>query len=206
MSGERLTRKERQQRTRSHLLEAAGTVFARRGFAHASVDQVAAEAGYTKGAFYANFASKEELFLALLEERFEGRVAALDEILASDEQPGDAARAGGDEFIRYLARDAEWERLFFEFAAHAARSEEFRGELVARYRALIARIATVIDRYTQRIGFTPPGPVEEFALMIFTLANGVALERMLDPGGVPDDLLANMLELLTLGAIAKSAG
>lgn len=201
---ERLTRKERQQRTRSHLLEAAGTVFARRGFAHASVDQVAAEAGYTKGAFYANFASKEELFLALLEERFDERVAALDEILASDEQPGAAARAGGDEFIRYLARDAEWERLFFEFAAHAARSEHFRGELVARYHGLIARIATVIDGYTKRIGFTPPGPVEEFALMIFTLANGVALERMLDPEGVPDDLLANMLELLTLGAIAKS--
>ena len=42
--------------------------------------------------------------------------------------------------------------------------------------------------------------------MIFTLANGVALERMLDPDGVPDDLLANMLELLTLGAMAKAAG
>src|SRR6478736_3610296 len=107
---ERLTRKERQERTRSHLLEAAGAVFARRGFAHASVDQVAAEAGYTKGAFYANFASKEE--------------------------------------------------LFFEFAAHAARSEEFRGELVARYHGLIARIAAVIGDYAQRIGFTPPGPVE----------------------------------------------
>ena len=133
---ERLTRKERQERTRSHLLEAAGTVFARRGFAHASVDQVAAEAGYTKGAFYANFASKEELFLVLLEQRFAERVAALDEVLAGDEEPGDAARAGGEEFVRYLARDAEWERLFFEFAAHAARSEQFRGELVARYRDL----------------------------------------------------------------------
>ena len=90
---ERLTRKQRQERTRSHLLEAAGTVFARRGFAHASVDQVAAEAGYTKGAFYANFASKEELFLVLLEQRFAERVAALDEVLAGDEDPGDAARA-----------------------------------------------------------------------------------------------------------------
>ena len=203
---ERLTRKERQERTRSHLLEAAGAVFARRGFAHASVDQVAAEAGYTKGAFYANFASKEELFLTLLEERFAERVAALDEVLATDEEPGDAARAGGEEFVRYLARDAEWERLFFEFAAHAARSEQFRGELVSRYRGLIARIATAIDGYAKRIGFTPPGPVEEFALMVFTMANGVALERMLDPDGVPDDLLANMLELLTLGAIAKAAG
>ena len=203
---ERLTRKERQERTRSHLLEAAGTVFARRGFAHASVDQVAAEAGYTKGAFYANFASKEELFLTLLEERFAERVAALDEVLATDEEPGDAARAGGEEFVRYLARDAEWERLSFEFAAHAARSEQFRGELVSRYRGLIARIATAIDAYATRIGFTPPGPVEQFALMIFTMANGVALERMLDPDGVPDDLLANMLELLTLGAIAKAAG
>jgi AcrR family transcriptional regulator len=202
----RLTRKERQERTRSHLLRAAGTVFARRGFAHASIDQVAAEAGYTKGAFYANFASKEELFLALLEERFEDRVAALDEVLARDAAPEAAAREGADDFTRYLRRDAEWERLFFEFAAHAARAPEFRGELVARYDALIARIARVIEGYTRRVGFRPPGPVEEFALMIFTVSNGVALQRMLDPDGVRDDLLADMLELLTLGAIAKAGG
>ena len=71
---ERLTRKQRQEHTRSCLLEAAGRVFARRGLTQASVDEVAADAGFTKGAVYANFGSKEELFLAMLDVRFAHRL------------------------------------------------------------------------------------------------------------------------------------
>src|SRR5881409_2831591 len=65
----RLTRTERQAQTRADLLEAAARVFARRGFAGASVEAIAAEAGFTRGAFYSNFSSKEELFAELLQER-----------------------------------------------------------------------------------------------------------------------------------------
>jgi AcrR family transcriptional regulator len=186
-------------------MAAAGRVFARHGLHHASVDRVAAEAGYTKGAFYANFSSKEELFLALLEERFAARMAALDAELGSPGTPADHARAGGAEFTAYLRSDAEWERLFFEFAAHAARDDAFRGDLVKRWHALIARMAVLIGDYARTAGITPPGPVERFALMIFTIANGVALQRMVDPD-VPEELLSDMLELLTLGALAKTGG
>jgi len=200
----RLNRKEQQARTRSHLMQAAGKVFARRGLHQSSVELVAAEAGYTKGAFYANFASKEDLFLALLEERFAERMEALDVELAGPGSPEDHARASGAEFTAYLHRDAEWERLFFEFAAHAARDKAFRGELLKRWNQLIARMATLIERYTTVAGIDALGAVDAFALMIFTMANGVALQRVIDPKGVPDELLSDMLELLTLGALAKA--
>ena len=70
MSTEALTRREKQQRTRKSLLHAATQIFCQRGLEGASIDEVAQAAGYTKGAFYANFKSKEELFLVMLDERF----------------------------------------------------------------------------------------------------------------------------------------
>ena len=75
MATQRLTRKERQARTRSSLIDSAGHVFSERGMEHASIDEVAEHAGFTKGAFYANFKSKEELFLAMLDENFAERVS-----------------------------------------------------------------------------------------------------------------------------------
>jgi AcrR family transcriptional regulator len=202
----RLTRKERQAQTRRELLGAASRVLAERGVQGASVEQIAAEAGYTKGAFYANFASKDELLLTMLEERFTERAEIIDELLARDAPLIDQAREGGDEFLRYVRGDRDWERLFFEFATHAARNEEFRRELVARYRALLERLTTAIATRADAAEFTPPGDVARFALMVFVAANGVALQQLLDPDGVPDDLLAGMLELLTLGAMAKGNG
>src|SRR6202022_1842014 len=88
----RLTRKERQAHTRSCLMKSAARVFARRGLQHASIDEVAEDAGFTKGAFYANFKSKEELFLAMLDERFAERLAEIDHAIEGDEEPEVQAR------------------------------------------------------------------------------------------------------------------
>ena len=80
----RLTRKEKQAQTRSCLMKSAAKVFARRGLQSASIDEVAEDAGYTKGAFYANFKSKEELFLAMLDESFSERIAETEQAFATD--------------------------------------------------------------------------------------------------------------------------
>jgi AcrR family transcriptional regulator len=200
----RLTRKEQQAQTRACLLEAAARVVTRRGLHGASLEQVAAEAGYTKGAIYANFKSREELFLALLDDRLRERSNVLDDELSGPGTPEEHARAGGAEFTEYLRRDPEWERLFFEFAVQAARDETFREQLLARWSGLVDRITAAIEDYTERAGIDPPGALDRFALMIFTMANGVALQRLIDPDGVDDELLSDMLELLTLGALAKA--
>jgi len=206
MKPRRLTRREKQAHTRSCLLESAGRVFTRRGLQQASIDEIAEGAGFTKGAFYANFKSKEELFLAMLDERFAERLAQIDRATAGDDEIEAQAYQVGLEFGQHLRANAEWERLFFEFAAYASRNEDFRQELVTRYRALRSRIAELCER---RVGDLGPGeaPVsaDQLALMTFAMANGTALEQLLEPETVPDDLYATMLMVFFTGLRTLSA-
>jgi AcrR family transcriptional regulator len=205
MSPQRLSRKEKQAHTRTCLMESARRIFARRGLDQASIDEVAADAGYTKGAFYANFKSKEELFLAMLDERFAERVEELDRVLATDGTVEDHAREAGASFMRYLAADPEWQRLFFEFTAYAARNEEFREELVTRYRTVRKRMAEVFHEHAKAQGIESSVERKEpIALMLCAMANGVALENLVDPDAVDDDLYPNMLVIFFAGLRAMS--
>jgi AcrR family transcriptional regulator len=195
----RLTRKEKQAHTRSCLMKSAAKVFARRGLQQASIDEVTEDAGFTKGAFYANFKSKEELFLAMLDERFAERLKEIDAAVASDEAPEVQAQQAGADFARFLSADRSWQRLFFEFAAYAARNEEFREELVTRHRALRERIAELYSRRAGEVGLTPPIPFEQVSLMTFAMAHGIALEKLLEPEAVPDELFGTMLLVFFTG-------
>jgi AcrR family transcriptional regulator len=196
-----LTRKEKQADTRSRLMRAAGTVFARRGMHNASIDEVAEQAGFTKGAFYANFASKEELFLAMLDERFAARLEEIEAATATDEAPEEQARRAGTDFSRAISGDPEWERLFFEFAIHAARDDAFRAELVKRYRSLRGRIEELYRLRIERDPSIdePPLPLDQIALMTFAMVNGMALEKMLEPDAVDDELYGSMLMVFFTG-------
>jgi AcrR family transcriptional regulator len=200
----RLTRKEKQAHTRRCLMESAAKVFSRRGLAQSSIDEVAETAGYTKGAFYANFANKEELFLAMLDERFAKRIEQIESLANSAAAPLDRARRAGEDFTSFVKSDPEWERLFFEFAAHAARNEDFRVELVTRYRALRKAIAGVLGDHAKEAGMKPPFPSETIALMTFAMANGAALEHLLEPDDIPDDLFSSMLIVFFAGLKALS--
>src|SRR4051812_46332550 len=201
----RLSRKEKQEHTRSCLMESAARVFARRGLQQASIDEVAGDAGFTKGAFYANFKSKEELFLAMLDERFAQKLEAIDRVWSADGDLQSKARAAGEDFADYLS-DEEWSRLFFEFAAYAARNEDFRQELVTRYRALRNRVADLYRLQKERMGIEPAVPPEQVAAMIFAMANGLALEKLLEPDVVADDAFSTMLVAFFsgLGAVAEA--
>jgi AcrR family transcriptional regulator len=203
----RLTRKEQQADTRGRLLRSAAKVFARRGFQAASLDEIAADAGFTKGAVYANFESKEDLFLAMLDERFAERRAAMERTAATGEEPEDQVRAGGGDFAEYLTADPEWQRLFLEMAAHAGRDERFRRALVARYRGLREVIADVYAGRAEELGVEPPVPFEQIAWMVFAMGNGFAMEKLLEPDAVPDDLFAQMLTIFLagLGAMVDEA-
>jgi AcrR family transcriptional regulator len=200
---ERLTRKQRQEHTRTCLLEAAGRVFARRGLAQASVDEVAADAGFTKGAVYANFGSKEELFLEMLDARFAARLAEMDRVLSTDAPPEAQAREAGRDFVAHITGDPDWARLFFEAALHASRHEGFREKLQARYAEMRTRMAELLAARAEAGGFDPGVPFDQLAMMIFAMANGVAFERFVEPAAVADDLFSSMLELFTLGASSR---
>ena len=198
------TRKERQTRTRELLMESAATVAARRGIERASLDEVAERAGFTKGAVYANFSSKEELFLAMLDAHFEARLEELDRIVSTEADPDAQAREAAQGLMRMLDAQPEHHRLFFEFAVHAARNEDFREQLVARYRSLRERLADLLAERVERLGIDPVVPPAEVAAMAFAMANGMALERLLEPEAVPDRLFGEMMATFFIGLRARA--
>ena len=199
-----MSRREKQQQTRSSLLRAAAKLFCKRGLEGASIDEVAEAAGYTKGAFYANFRSKEELFLVMMDEKFSAELERLDRALAGTGEPRDEARDAAAEFIHF-ASDEDWPRLYFQFAAHAARNEEFRQELATRQRAMRQRLVAVYERWTRAFPAEPPLPLEDIAAMTFFMADGFLVDRLIEPS-FDEDLYATMLGIFFTGLQATAAG
>lgn len=197
----RLTRKEQQALTRSTLLRSATKVLADKGLHRASIDDITGDAGFTKGAFYANFKSKEELFLVMLDEHFAERLAAIKRLTsAPGDIPEQAARAGQD-FIDTLRGDQEWCRLFLEFTSHATRHEAFRREMAQRNDGLRDEIAAIYAERAAEAGIAPGIPPQVVARMIFAMAHGAAIEQLMDDS-TPSDLLGTMLLTFFAGLAA----
>jgi AcrR family transcriptional regulator len=205
MTTETLTRREKQQQTRKALLRAAAKLFCRRGLDGASVDEVAQAAGYTKGAFYANFKSKEELFLVMLDARFAEELERLDKALAGTQEPQEEARAAAVDFV-HSAEDQDWPKLYFQFVAHAARNEEFRQELATRHKAMRARLAEIFERWKAANGKQPWVPMEQVAAMMSFMADGFLVDRIVEPE-LSEELYATMVGVFLRGleAMAQDA-
>ncbi len=185
-------------------MDSAAAVASRRGIERASLDEVAERAGFTKGAVYANFANKDQLFLAMLDAHFDARLAELDRILSTEADPDEQAREAAEGLMRMLAAQPEWHRLFFEFALYATRNEGFRTQLVERYRSLRGRLAELLARRAERLGIEPVVPPDQIAAMTFAMANGVAMERLLEPEAVPDTLMGEMMATFFTGLRARA--
>jgi AcrR family transcriptional regulator len=201
----RQTRKEKQAHTRNCLMRSASKLFAERGLQNASIDDLAEDAGFTKGAFYANFASKEELFLAMLDERFAERLDEIERLIAAEGTDAEKAIRAGEDFAHMLSADPEWQRLLFEFTAYAVRNDEFRAELVARRHALRSRIAAALGTRAEELGIQSAVPIEQVAVMTGAMATGFAVERLLEQDDVPDELFGTMLLVFFAGLRALAA-
>ena len=199
---ERLTREEQKALTRRRLLASAANVFAERGFHGASVEEIAERAGFTRGAFYSNFESKADVFLALLDGHIEREMRMLEEALAGDE----SAQA----FLDLLGRGGrrgegrEWTLLWAEFWLHVMRHPELAPKLAARQRAVRRAVAGLIERQCGQMGFILPMPAEQLAAVMLAVDDGLKLQEDLDPGSVPGDLRSRMLVLLFSGMAALS--
>ena len=205
MSAPHQTRQERRAETRDRLLEAAARVFAREGYAGASVEEVAREAGFSTGALYSNFDGKEDLFLALLAhtvERVSGRVA---EAIAERPTVEERARLAAAEWMDFVDREPEQVQLFVEFWAYAVRDPEVRPRFAAAYAGPRAATARLIDESARALGMRPTLPAEQLATAVDALADGLALQRLVDPGSVPDALFGDVLSALLAGASARDS-
>jgi AcrR family transcriptional regulator len=198
-----MTRRQKQAETRSSLLRSAAKLFCRHGLEGASVDDVAQDAGYTKGAFYSNFKNKEELFLVMMDEKFSAELERIDHLLAGTGEARDEAQAAAEDFVRYVHSDPEWPRLYFEFVAYAARNEDFRQELATRHRALRARLAEVYERWASGFTTKPPLPIADIAAMTDFMADGFLLDKLVDPE-LDSRLYATMLAIFFRGLEAMA--
>jgi AcrR family transcriptional regulator len=196
------TRKQRQERTRSELLDAAGRVFARCGYHAAKLEEIAAEAGYTTGAVYSNFSGKKELFLALSERELGKRLADYRAVAEASSSPDSVEHTATDRFGQFIREDPDWPLLFFEFWAYGARNRELRAEFVKQREAEVAIIASAVKRQTAAVGVELPLPPEQVAVGIGALINGLAFERVLDPDSVPDELFGLLLSRLVIGLLS----
>ncbi|MFI8189157.1 TetR/AcrR family transcriptional regulator [Streptomyces sp. NPDC085946] len=138
----RVTR--RRARTRANLLDAAFSVFAAKGFGHVSIEEVCEAAGYSRGAFYSNFASLDELFFVLYRERADLIAQQVSDALAGD-GPGLDVPAAVDRVTEVLLLDRDWLLVKTDFLVHAARRPDVARTLLEHRaglrRALADRLA-----------------------------------------------------------------
>ena len=197
----RLTRAEQREKTRVCLVEAAAKVFSRRGYDKASLDEVAEEAGFTKGAVYSNFKGKEDLFLATIDAHFEKRLESVKRVMLEEPDERGTAHAAGMDFMNQLNADPEYFALFFEFWAYAQRNPAVKRKFLPRVQRFRSALAALFEAKSQD-GFDLPMPSEQLAGMLIAMAAGVAMERELDPSSVPDDMYARMLQYFFRGMLA----
>lgn len=201
---QRRSREQRKAETRAALLDAAGRVFARRGYHAASVDEVADEAGYSTGALYSNFEGKEDLFLALLQREIERQAAGVAAAVADRGSLDERARGGAEYWLEFLDREPELVLLFMEFWAYAVRNPEVRSRFAARYAEVRAALAGIIGAGARELGVELLRPPEQLAAAIDALADGFALQRLADPDSVPDELFGDALTMLLEGAVRRA--
>jgi AcrR family transcriptional regulator len=201
----RQTRKQKRAANRQRLLDAARKVFSERGYHEATVEAIAAESGLSNGALYYNFRNKEELFLALFDQRIDARIAAVERTFGSERASGDDG--GGQvmtaamEGVRDIDDPMEW-AMFFEFIAHAARTPDFRREFRKRSRRMRTAFARAVERQSADLGTDLPLPAEQVGVAIAALSHGLAAQRVIDPRAVPDELLGQLVLYLLRGMTA----
>jgi AcrR family transcriptional regulator len=198
-----LTRAERREQTRDDLIAAADAAFVDGGFHATTLDQIAAAAGYTKGAVYSNFASKEDLFFAVYERRAAASEAQLAELFAGD--PRAALDRISSDTTRRVNRDDGWLAVFFEFWAHVIRHPELRGRFAAIHRRLQSPVASALERVADEAGAELPDDAFQLAVASAAMQIGLALERLTQPDVVDEDIGVRMSHIWQ-GVIERRKG
>jgi AcrR family transcriptional regulator len=192
----RLSRAEKKELTTAQLLETARSVFLERGYHRSTLDDIADAAGFTKGAVYSRFKSKDELFFALYDEWVDQRIADLGHYNTPPKSFEALLRADAKRLMALRNTHGDWYVLLLEFWTYAVRDERLRQELAAHHERLVRELAKAIEASARALNATLKRPAIYLARAGTAMSLGVTLERLLDPQGVPETLLETMLVLL----------
>lgn len=200
MARKRRSRKEARAETRHRLLDGAAEVIRERGFGAASVEAIAEAAGFSRGAFYSNFETKEQLFVELLHDRvysayrrmmeavpIEGGATPLERLRWGAEQMADRQRNDDDRWLF---------ELWLELLAHAARDPEFAKLAATFWSGNRAMLTQITEATSAEVGRELPVEARHLATAQIALDIGLAVQHLVDPEAVPLDIYPQLFEVL----------
>lgn len=174
MKEQRLTRSESRLQTRVKLIESAERVFVRVGFDAASVEQIAAEAGFSRGAFYSNFESKDELFLELLDKKRSETQNELDTIFR-EKKDAKGRFAAAREWYANQSHERTWTVIKTEFSLRALRKRALRKRLRALWEQELETYSALLDQYFLEAGLTSTESPRTIAVSLLATAQGLGM-------------------------------
>jgi AcrR family transcriptional regulator len=181
-------------------------VFRREGYHRASLDRIAAEAGFTTGAVYSTFDSKADVMLALFAARAERRRALWTEVLDGTATVEEFVTEVARRYAREIVAEREWLAVVSEFLIVIGRDEELRTRYAAQHEASLAvltdSIRTWAERNEERLKFPP----RQVATAVTALNRGLVLEELVAPGEVPEELIVEANLTLLRGARGGTEG
>ena len=183
---------QKAQAMKLRLLKAARRIFTRDGFEAASIDDIAAAAGHTRGAFYAHFSSKEELFLALIEQQSARHAKAIREVLEQCKTQAERVSSLREYYASRLA-NTDWSILMIEFKLYALRHAKLRARLVEAHRQLRMIPKAGLERLLPDRLQGPPESHELKRVALEALLTGLSLESAYDPKRVSEGMARSIL-------------
>ena len=194
---------------RERLLAAAADEFTENGYAAAKLQDIARRAGFTKGAVYSNFDSKQALFAELLSKKsmeLAGRVIET----VSGLDPGAAAGKGGDAIASWVVEEPRWPLLVTEFGIQAGRVPELAEGYRRERRHLRAELETLIAERAKEWGVGESREAglgidaRRVATSLLALISGLAVEHSVDPEEINERVIGDAVTELFAGAIARA--
>src|SRR5215218_7246537 len=200
----RLSRSEQTERNRTRLLDAARRLFMARGYHAATLEQIAEEAGFSKGVVYSQFHSKADLFMTLLEARIEER-AAENARLVKDIAGERAIATLFENAVRIARAEPEWGLLVIEFRVHAARARDVNRRYAAAHERTLEGLAGVVAQVYEHAGERPPFEPRQVAEVILAIGAGTQLEQAADSGALGGPLAGQLFARLLTQPVAIAA-
>jgi AcrR family transcriptional regulator len=171
---------KRRAETRQRLLDAASEAFAEEGFGRSTVEKVCERAGYTRGAFYSNFASLDELFLAMWTQRSGELLDGIRGALAGELDTITDVNTLVRQLVRAIPIDDAWYRITAEFTAHALRTPPLRDVMAAREDAIVATLIPIIEPHLEKVGRAVPDPIALVSALI-AVHDGTIVQCLIEP-------------------------
>lgn len=199
-----MTRPESQARTRADLVATAREMFLRDGYAKTSLEKVAEEAGYSKGAVYSNFKTKSALCLEVLDLIHETKFSELSDLLAGRDGLEDRMERFQGWAERTLG-DVGWTMLEFEFAIVARDDADLQAGLISGLSMMRGAAATQLQALADSMGVVLPMSAEDSATTILSLGLGLGIQRAVDPS-ISAGLITDAVRAMLAAAVPVDAG